>query len=431
MLNTLIKSLTSFLLLLTIGLANSANTAPDPALVEKYIKNLDGQSDVDLRNQKIGDKEAEALAEALILNKTLRRLNLDFNNIGEEGAAALAKALSFNNILSELYLERNNIKPDDATKEHSRVGKNGQTITYTFRDELEKNKKIAKMLKHDPQAIAFLIATGGKYDSDFWLPKEVALKIAATKAAMSAQDFDLGQFVTIQGGTYDIGSPENQPGHQPNEKFHSVELSLYFIMDAAVTQESYARIMGDNPSQFKDPKDCPLSFKEIEVNDKKIAICADFPVEKVRWDDANKFAALLSKQDGKYKYSLPTEAQLEVAFRGGTNTAYVTGRNDEAGLGDYVWYSANSGNQTHPVRSTQKNAYGVYRGSVWEWPHDRYSKDYAGSYGLDPKGPDEGSLRVLRGGSWRSGARYCRSAARNDGMPAYRGYDLGFRLVRT
>src|ERR1700756_5333569 len=107
MLNTLFNSFTLFLLLLTINIANSANTAPDPALVKKYIKELDGRTDVDLRNKKIGNKGAEALAEALILNKTLRRLNLNFNQIGEAGFAALAEALSFNNILSELYLERN------------------------------------------------------------------------------------------------------------------------------------------------------------------------------------------------------------------------------------------------------------------------------------------------------------------------------------
>jgi len=431
MLNTLIKSLTSFLLLLTIGLANSANAAPDSVLVEKYIKEFAGQSDVDLRNQNIGDKEAEALAEALILNKTLQRLNLNFNNIGAAGARALAEALSFNNILSELYLERNNITLEDATKEYIRKDKNGQNIIYTFRGELEKNKTIAKILKHDPQAIAFLIAAGGKAGSDFWLPKDFALKIAETTAKLSAQDFDLGQFVTIQGGSYDIGSPEDQPGHRPNEKPHSVELSLYFIMDAAVTQESYARIMGENPSEFKDPKYCPLSFKEIEVKGNKIAVCADHPVENLSWDDANEFANRLSELDPKYKYTLPTEAQLEVAFRGGTNTAYVTGRNDEAGVGDYVWYNGNSGNQTRPVKSTQKNAFGIYRSSVWEWAQDWYEESYASSTGLGPQGPTWGVYRVIRGGGWGSGASCCRSAFRNSSSPVIRYARLGFRLVRT
>ena len=143
-------------------------------------------------------------------------------------------------------------------------------------------------------------------------------------------------------------------------------------------------------------------------------------MEKVSWDDAKKFAELLNKHDSKYKYSLPTEAQLEVAFRGGTNTAYVTGRDDEKGLGDYVWYDANSGNQTHPVKSIKfANKFGIYRSSVWEWAQDWYDKDYAGSTGLDPQGPTSGSYRVIRGGGWCNGASYCRSAfrARLAGLP--------------
>lgn len=108
-------------------------------------------------------------------------------------------------------------------------------------------------------------------------------------------DFDLGQFVTIPGGINDIGSPTTEPDRRADEKLHKVELSPYSIMDAAVTQESYAKIMGDNPSQFKDPKYCPLSFKEVEVNGNNIGFCADHPVEYVSWNDANKFAERLSK----------------------------------------------------------------------------------------------------------------------------------------
>lgn len=115
-----------------ISFANSAHTDSDPELGNKYIEILSKQTDVDLRNQKIGDKEAMALAEALMTNKTVHRLNLSFNHIGEEGAAALAKALSLNYMLNELYLERNNLKPDYATKEHSKKGKDDKIIKYIF-----------------------------------------------------------------------------------------------------------------------------------------------------------------------------------------------------------------------------------------------------------------------------------------------------------
>jgi formylglycine-generating enzyme required for sulfatase activity len=243
---------------------------------------------------------------------------------------------------------------------------------------------------------------------------------------------DGGQFVSIPGGTYEIGSPPQEASRGSNEKLHSIELSEFSIMDAAVTQESYAKVMGTNPSHFQEQKYCPQSYKEIDVKGQKIPVCADHPVEMVSWDDAKKFAELLSKQNGKYKYSLPTEAQLEVAFRGGTKTAYVSGRDDETGLGDYVWYSANSGSQTHPVRSIKfANKYDVYRSSVWEWAQDWYDENYAGSTGLDPQGPTSGSHRVFRGGGWGNVASGCRSAFRYVGSSDARRGDLGFRLVRT
>jgi formylglycine-generating enzyme required for sulfatase activity len=237
-------------------------------------------------------------------------------------------------------------------------------------------------------------------------------------------------FVSIPGGTYEIGSPSQDADRQYDEKFHSIQLSEFSIMDAAVTQESYARIMGKNPSKFKEQKYCPRSYKEINVKGIKISVCADHPVEMVSWDDAKNFAEILSKQDRKYQYNLPTEAQLEVAFRGRTKTAFVTGRDDEIGLGDYVWYSKNSGSQTQPVKSKLANSFGIYRSSVWEWAHDWYDREYVGSTGLDPQGAVSGEYRVSRGGSWTNGVEYCRSANRHDCPVDFRGDCVGFRLVR-
>lgn len=241
----------------------------------------------------------------------------------------------------------------------------------------------------------------------------------------------LGKFVLIPGGTYEIGSPPTEAGRANNENLHSIDLSPFSIMDAAVTQEAYAKVMGNNPSSFKEAKYCPDSIKEIQVDGQNIPVCADYPVEKVSYDDAVKFAERMNELDPGNKYSLPTEAQLEVAFRGGTKSAYVTGKDDEEGLGDYIWYRVNSKNQTHGVKSKQANEYGIYRSSVWEWAKDWYDANYAGSTGLDPQGPTSGSYRVFRGGSWRNSAQYSRSAYRNSSMPVYPYDFLGFRLVRT
>jgi formylglycine-generating enzyme required for sulfatase activity len=120
----------------------------------------------------------------------------------------------------------------------------------------------------------------------------------------------LGNFATIPAGTYEIGSPDTEPNRWHNEHLHKVKLSQYDIGETGVTQEQYVRIIGTNPSKFKNPKDCPTSFKIIMMNQQKIPVCSDYPVENVNWDDATEYARLVSENDPKYIYRLPTEAQL-------------------------------------------------------------------------------------------------------------------------
>ena len=129
-------------------------------------------------------------------------------------------------------------------------------------------------------------------------------------------------------------------------------------------------------------------------------------------------------------YALPTEAQWEYACRAGSDTAYCFG-DDEARLGDYAWYAENAVGCVHSVGQKMANSWGLYdmHGNVWEWVLDWYG-DYSTEPQQNPSGPESGSYRVFRGGSWLDGAVGCRSAYRFNWRPGDRLGHLGFRLAR-
>ncbi len=92
--------------------------------------------------------------------------------------------------------------------------------------------------------------------------------------------------------------------------------------------------------------------------------------------------------------------------------------------------------KTTPVGSYPPNAFGLYdmHGNVWEWCSDWYGEKYydeCKEQGVaeNPEGPETGSHRVLRGGSWGDFAMPCRCASRHYYSPGYRGGTIGFRLV--
>jgi formylglycine-generating enzyme required for sulfatase activity len=156
------------------------------------------------------------------------------------------------------------------------------------------------------------------------------------------------------------------------------------------------------------------------------------PVIGVSWEDAVAYCEWLSRQTGA-SYRLPTEAEWEYACRAGGGASYCFG-DDESGLGEYAWYAQNAGGQTHPVGEKRTNNWHLYdmHGNVWEWVQDWYADDYYERRPREnPTGPESGSNRVFRGGSWNPDADYCRSAFRNRTVPGYRVNALGIRLART
>ena len=153
---------------------------------------------------------------------------------------------------------------------------------------------------------------------------------------------------------------------------------------------------------------------------------------------AQEFVRKLNLFEDTNKYRLPTEAEWEYACRAGTQTPFYTGECisiDHANyLGIYPGKNCPEGEARHrtvKVGSLQPNAWALYNmhGNVHEWVQDWYG-DYFSNSIVDPKGPDKGESRVVRGGSWGSGACGIRSSTRSSDNPIKRRASSGFRVAR-
>ncbi len=221
-------------------------------------------------------------------------------------------------------------------------------------------------------------------------------------------------FVHIPAGEFSMGSPKDEEGRFSDEMLHAVTLTRdYYLQSTEVTQGQWEQVMGENQNRS--------SFKACGL---------DCPVENVSWNDAQEFIGQLNQlSKNKYTFRLPTEAEWEYAARAGGKRELYSGSDilDKVG-----WYSENSGSATQSVGTRDANAFGLHdmSGNVWEWVQDWYDdKYYANSPEVNPQGPDQGSYRVLRGGSWYDPAWGCRAANRYYWHPDGRNSVLGFRLV--
>ena len=245
------------------------------------------------------------------------------------------------------------------------------------------------------------------------------------------------EMVTIPAGTFVMGSPEDEPTRERDEPQHWVTIPRAFqIGRYEVTQKLWKDVIGGNPSHFRS--------------------CGDrCPVENVSWYEAIRFCNRLSEREGldpayaidgdkvtwdrtATGYRLPTEAEWEYACRAGTESAFYTGIIREIGCRDDPsfdragWYCGNASKMTHSVGRKESNRFGLYdmHGNVWEWCWDWY-KAYPKESVVDQGGPDMGSHKVFRGGSWFDYAMQGRSAYRFYFTPSYRYEFIGMRLCRS
>ena len=245
------------------------------------------------------------------------------------------------------------------------------------------------------------------------------------------------EMMLVPGGTFIMGSPPEELGHQEDESpQHSVTVQPFFIGKYQVTQAQW-RFVAHLPQVNKELNPDPSNFK----GDGSTSLTNHRPVEQVSWEDAVEFCDRLSQYTGR-TYRLPSEAEWEYACRAGTTTPFHFGETITTDLanydGDYAYGQGPKGvdrGETTAVGSFGvANNFGLYdmHGNVYEWCQDHWHNNYEGA-------PTDGSAwlsnkkdsnrRLLRGGSWYDYPAYCRSASRYDLNLGNFDPDIGFRVV--
>jgi formylglycine-generating enzyme required for sulfatase activity len=220
------------------------------------------------------------------------------------------------------------------------------------------------------------------------------------------------EMIWVEPGTFSMG----QDGVAT--PVHEVTLTNGFYLGKyEVTQAQYEAVMTGNSDG-------------LSATPSNFASNPNRPVEKVSWDDVQKFLTRLNAQEAGnipagWAYVLPTEAQWEYACRAGTTTAYSWG---DTITSEDANYNQTIG-QTTDVGQYSANPWGFFdmHGNVWEWTSDWYEAYSSGTV-TNPEGSATGSNRVFRGGSWSNTGSILRSAFRNNNHPGLRGNDIGFRV---
>ncbi|MEM7725498.1 MAG: formylglycine-generating enzyme family protein [Cyanobacteria bacterium P01_A01_bin.45] len=251
------------------------------------------------------------------------------------------------------------------------------------------------------------------------------------------------EMVAIPGGTFIMGSPEDEAERYDDESpQHQVTVQPFFMGKYPITQAQWRVVANMKHLRVNcDLEPEPSNFKGDNKGD-------NLPVEKVSWYDAVEFCDRLSQHTGK-EYRLPSEAEWEYACRAGTTTPFHFGETITAELANYnassTYASEPQGEyreQTTPVGQFLPNAFGLYdmHGNVWEWCLDDWHSDYEnaptdGSAWFDSENDNlsqKSGNALLRSGSWDNYPEDCRSACRSNPVRAERvfyTYNIGFRVV--
>jgi formylglycine-generating enzyme required for sulfatase activity len=325
-------------------------------------------------------------------------------NIGEERGAPFLLTVRIQNLAAQKLLDLSFF--DTAT---------GRAIAF-LRREYQTQQDIARIM---PALTEYLAS---RYQT---LSRRGAEAENADAPFNTDQEQRAGaDFVWVDAGTYYTDKAVYAQG----KSGHRITVTHgFYLGKTEVTQQEWYEVMGMNPSGFKG-----LSL----------------PVENVSWFDAIDYCNARSRKEGltpvytRYGknivfwnqdadgYRLPTESEWELAARGGAQGGAFPDAGS-AELGEIAWYAANSENKSHPVGNKRANELGLFdmSGNVWEWCWDWY-EERRPAFPSEPPAAAQTVKRVLRGGSWSSGASYLTPSYRNHSAAEDKYSSIGFRVLR-
>jgi formylglycine-generating enzyme required for sulfatase activity len=253
------------------------------------------------------------------------------------------------------------------------------------------------------------------------------------------------RMIAIPGGTFKMGSPENEPFHKPDESpLHNVSLSSFFMAEIEVNWDLYWQFYSETMSEGRTPPENVFLNNSRPDADAISGPTPPFGFPDQGWGGGDRpaitmthyaaetFCQWLSKETGK-KYRLPTEAEWEYAARGKTETPYFFDGNPKSfsnqnfvrkfispatePISSYVVYGNTSKNRTQEPSSLKPNTFGLKNmlGNVMEYCADKYDPKAYGKADKNVKNPlvTEGDDWVVRGGNYTSDAADVRCAARD------------------
>ncbi|MEM6517716.1 MAG: SUMF1/EgtB/PvdO family nonheme iron enzyme [Cyanobacteria bacterium P01_C01_bin.70] len=315
--------------------------------------------------------------------------------------------------------------------------------------EVETEETVLEIIKSDENTLdeSRIQTASDLYlrNNEILLEADQALKLRRRPATVQGYrerltaDLNL-EMMQIPVGRFLMGSPEDEPERNSNEgPQHEVQVPGFFMGKYSVTQVEWRWVAENLPQVNRELKADPSSFKGDR-----------HPVERVSWYDAVEFCDRLSLYTGR-TYRLPSEAEWEYACRADTKTPFHFGETITTTVANYngadnpniaLSGSYGRGPKGEYRRQTTSvdyfkvtNGFGLcdMHGNIWEWCLDHSHSSYEGapkdgSAWIDEKA-EKNRFRIIRGGSWISLPRDCRSAHYDSELPREFNYNLGFRVV--